>query len=247
MTNIKDKFLDLLDVIIYLLVGIYMLIKGILTDNGVFYKVMFYLLGIFFIFISFQILNQKKLYNKALYQLNYELNPVEANKTYDKIVKHDFLKIYTKQRGFFDLMLLMEMKEYKKAKWIIEMNEKKLDSNDDMRFLKHYYLLKIAYANKDKQGVLSNYSKINDLYGKVKKHSFIKEEADALAFYVKGQKKDALDCLKTLNLDSLCPKDKKQILEELIDMSIGNEKEMYKKEYDELINLKRGNTNNVYN
>lgn len=237
----KDKILNFIDVAVYLILGLSLLIRCILTSSNLVTRIVLLVTAIAFIFIAYSIFNQKKLYNKAIYALNYELDPGKANLLYSEIVKHDFFKTYTKQRGFFDLMLLMEINEYDKAKWIIEMNEKKFESSDELKAIKLFYEMYIFARQNDNSKVLSNYRQIKDLISSgVKPELFTELEIDGLAQMINNNNSLALQTFEQIDLDSLCPKDKKRILNNLCKLASGKKKIEYKNKLNELTKNVKG-------
>lgn len=240
-----NKLFDFLDIALYFILGGFFIYRGLATTLNVVAKVLFIVIGVFFIIVSIQITKQKKLYQKALYEINNNINPAKANELYSQIVKHDFLKIYTKQRSFFDLLLLCEMKDFDKVKMILDMNEKIFSSSDEMKLIKYYYLLRVAYSNNDNNGILANYKEISNLLDKgIKCDLFTRNEIDGIAYIAKNQRGDALKAFQSIDLNSLCPKDKKWILSNLIKVSIGSDKEAYQKQYN---NITKGDNQDVYN
>lgn len=236
----KDKILNFLDVAVYLALGLSFVVRCFITKENLVTRIVLCITGAALIVIAYSIFNQKRLYNKAIYALNYEINPGKANLIYSEVVKHDFLKTYTRQRGFFDLMLLMEMNEFDKAKWVIEMNEKNFNSSDELKAIKLFYEMYIFSRQGDNSKVLSNYRQIKDLIKKgVKPEIFTELEIDGLAQMVSSNNSAALEKFEEIDLNSLCPKDQKRILNNLCQLASGKKKIEYKNKLNDLLdNLK---------
>lgn len=234
--NNKDKILNFIDIFIYLILAILLAYRGIKSNENLITKIMLYVLSIIFLIIAIFVYKQKLLYKEALHALNDELNIEKACGLYEKVLKYDFFKVYTRQRSFFDLMVMLELGEMEKVKWIVEMNNELFDSNADMQMIKYYYLMRADLALGNNDEVISSYNELSKLLNKGNLSPFFKkEQIEAIKAVAQKRYSDAYNLLKEIDLNELSLKDKKWVLTNLSNYGTGNNKKIYKQELEELL------------
>jgi len=232
----KDKLLNVLDIVIYVIFGAFLIFRGFATNGNIVMKAAFFIMGFFFITVGFLISNQKKLYKEAIHELNDHIDYEKASAIYEKVVRFDYLRIYTKQRYFFDLMVMTEAEEYEKVLWIIEMNEDKFNVNDNLKMIKLYYLIRAHFMLGNRDEVKKNYKELEKMVNEGKKPNlFFMYEVRGIYEAISGNRAKALEEFKKIDLDRLCRKDRKWILKNLVSYSSGNEKKAFQKQYDAFV------------
>lgn len=170
----------------------------------------------------------KYLYNDALYTLNFLLNPSLAEQKYRYLCKRDVFKTYEKNSGIFEVMLSIEQGEPKEALQLIEKNEKKFRTNVELLIVMYYYQIR-AYL------MLGNTKKVNEVYNNVKLIEKMKKKPNIISYLELkglhelslGNRENAYNCFKQVNITKMNPKEALFIYGQLLDLSKGTEKEEY--------------------
>ncbi len=235
----KDKVLNLFDKVIYAVFGLFLIYRSFVTTGNVVMKVVLALLGVFFVYLSYLFSRQKKLYDQAIHELNDMGDYEKAAATYEMIIRNDYLKIYTKQRYFFDMMVMMEAGEYEKVLWIIDMNEKQFDVNDDLKRIKLYYAIRANLKlgrHEEVKKCFHQLEKLSEDTGNI--DSFYLKEARGIYEAANGNSAKALQSFQQIDLQKLCFIDKRRVLKELADYSSGSERKEYQRQYEALLKEK---------
>ena len=104
-----NKLFDFLDIALYFILGGFFIYRGLATTLNVVAKVLFIVIGVFFIIVSIQITKQKKLYQKALYEINNNINPAKANELYEEFLKYVQTKVSVVKHGKFGAMMKVSL------------------------------------------------------------------------------------------------------------------------------------------
>ena len=233
----KQKVKTVIDIIFYLIFA-YMVISVVINKDFTISGIAFLIIGI--VCLVFGIRNEilKQKYNKALFTLNYCCNPDKAEEQYNELVEKDIFNIYRDDRALCDIMIELERGNPKKVLKIIEDDDKKFSANVELLLIKFYYQMRAHL-------MLGNTKAINEIYNDVKNIAAMKkrpkifsyDELEGIHQLALNNKGRALDCFKKINTIHMNPKEKKFILENLIALSSGQDKEDYQAEYDTLLQV----------
>ncbi len=234
--TIKQKMRTLftyLAYFIYFCFAIYLLIYG---PNTIF-KYIFLVISVFAMTISIYAEYLKVLYHKALYALNFEMNPQKAQEIFMKLEKQDYFNGYKNVKPLFYLQLKLELKEGNEVLEIIALNEKYLRSDTKMLFIYYYYKLRayhVSNQHRQAQKVYHDMKLIKTMKKAPKIFSW--DEIDGIYHLCCNNESKALKSFSNINMKNMNPKEQCFILSNLIklDKSVKN-KAQYQAQYQQLM------------
>ena len=146
--QVKPQTQRVISYVFYALFALLIIYNIMNTTNNV-HKLMYGLLLVIPLGFALWSEHLKSLYQKAIHQLAFDLDPTLASQTYDELIKKDKANAYKNSRIIFDVLVNLDQLQLDKVKTLLSSNEKFFHSSLDQLLIYHYVTFMVAFLTND--------------------------------------------------------------------------------------------------
>lgn len=233
--SLKEKIREIINILFYIAFLFYLFFVFRYEQNTL-VKWIVACFGLVALAIAIHAEYLKLTYHKALYALNFQLDPAQAIAYYNQVEKWDFFHSYKKNRLIFDIQVYLFQERPQDILDIIENHSQFFHSSVEHILIAEYYQLR-SYL------LLNSHNQIKAVYAKISEIRSLKkppllfsfDEIDAIYYLGCNNLKKAVQCFQKVNQKYMNPKERSFILSNLIHYCDDPKKAEYQSQLNQLL------------